>query len=519
MNTEKGTEKAQNYCTKNGHNLQLFLSDKIYFYIRNNKKETPTNIYFSVSVCGKKLRLSAHVKVYPSQWENKRQKAVVSNLFCQLDNSNNQIVNERIEQITAKYKDIVISAKEEENPKDFVLTQIFATFVQSNKKSNHMKRNKEKLTKKLKELNISDIGAKQRTKINRENSIALLESFFMEKNISDSYDSITFQNWTLFKDFLLKKKNKRNQSYTISTLKENLARLLTLFNLYNKTTNERIDIQYLDKKLTHTKLNKEQKESKEYIFKLDQLKEIYKIQLPNKTMQKAKDFYVFFCLTGCRISDMEKILKGKYTEEQRKGILYLDYDTEKNNIKAHAPIKYPESIDMYNRIKNGEFKHTNIKSLMNNYLKIAFKEFFYETQTKTTLTSNGITEEKKYVWQLLHPHGGRHNFVSMMCNEEHIDKNLVKEMTGHTDDTMIENVYWHKENEDILNSISDSFNKTKETENVFETNVLEAIEEVIEDLSELIINSNKPNPIQKIIEDMKPKNISTEILFNRELKK
>ena len=56
-------------------------------------------VYAVFTHMGKREKISIGVKIYPNQWNSKRQLAIISNLQTELDNNNNRIVNDRIKQV------------------------------------------------------------------------------------------------------------------------------------------------------------------------------------------------------------------------------------------------------------------------------------------------------------------------------------------------------------------------------------------------------------------------------------
>ncbi len=66
------------------------------FYLRRSTSSGPRKIYFVAFIEGKQYRYSTGVRVYPKQWNSKKELAVVSNTLSKQDNQNNMIANERL---------------------------------------------------------------------------------------------------------------------------------------------------------------------------------------------------------------------------------------------------------------------------------------------------------------------------------------------------------------------------------------------------------------------------------------
>ena len=66
------------------------------FNLRQPKSDKPTSIFAVVYIKGKQYRFSTGVKVYPHQWNKKKQEAYISLQLTELDNYNNGICNETL---------------------------------------------------------------------------------------------------------------------------------------------------------------------------------------------------------------------------------------------------------------------------------------------------------------------------------------------------------------------------------------------------------------------------------------
>ena len=88
---------------------QLFISEiSCNFNLRRPKVvNKPTNVYCVVYVGGKQHYFATGLKVLPSQWNKKKQIAEVSNTLTTLDNRNNNILNEKINQLRGYYKEYI----------------------------------------------------------------------------------------------------------------------------------------------------------------------------------------------------------------------------------------------------------------------------------------------------------------------------------------------------------------------------------------------------------------------------
>ena len=60
---------------------------------------SPLGMYKNLIELNKQIKLSTGVRVYPDQWNVKKQEAYISCRLTELDNENNTIVNEKISKL------------------------------------------------------------------------------------------------------------------------------------------------------------------------------------------------------------------------------------------------------------------------------------------------------------------------------------------------------------------------------------------------------------------------------------
>ena len=83
---------------------QIFFDFRLNFNLLNSDTKKATTIYAVVYYKRKQYRINTEVKVYPSQWNKKRQLAVISAKQTKLDNYNNTIVNDKLRLILLSFE-------------------------------------------------------------------------------------------------------------------------------------------------------------------------------------------------------------------------------------------------------------------------------------------------------------------------------------------------------------------------------------------------------------------------------
>ena len=84
---------------------QVFLDFSLNFNLRQTKKNMPTIIYALFTFRGRQYKVNIGAKVYPTQWNKRKQIATISNGQTRLDNHNNEIVNKKIRSLLAIFEE------------------------------------------------------------------------------------------------------------------------------------------------------------------------------------------------------------------------------------------------------------------------------------------------------------------------------------------------------------------------------------------------------------------------------
>ena len=77
------------------------------FNLRKPNGKKPTNIYMVVRMNGKQYKLTTGLKVYPSQWNKRKELAYISEILSTTDNENNVIVNKKISDLKKSFLDFI----------------------------------------------------------------------------------------------------------------------------------------------------------------------------------------------------------------------------------------------------------------------------------------------------------------------------------------------------------------------------------------------------------------------------
>ena len=462
--------------TKNGNDKQVFLQQGIRFNLRqSHDTDKPTIIYCVLRQNGKKYMFNTAVKVMPSQWSRKRQQAIVSNEFSELENRNNTIANDRLKAIRQHYTDTI---REIQNNPDKISNLITIFAEDLNIRSMARKKNREQaFTEQLNLININDI-AEEKTKETREQSVAKWKSFIEEQGIADTADNLTYNNWEKFSSWLLMQKQKNGKNFAISSINLYQNYFKALIKRWNKQhPNTPINTQVLSNTKPHKQLTTEQKQSKYIILSSEQIEQAFSTHLQKQQQETAKNLFIFQCLIGCRTSDLKKIIKGEFKTKDINGLIYINYHSKKTNEEAFTPLLTETAKELFEWVKSLKSFPFKYDKEYNQAIKQAFKELGFTQETEyTEQRGTDIVTGHAPIYQLLHPHTGRHIFATLMYYKG-VPLTQVKLMTGHKDTEILSAVYSKLDNNKELENLTKALQakQPKQAENKPFTALLETI--------------------------------------------
>lgn len=175
-------------------NAQVFINEiGCSFNLRQPKSERPTNVYFVTRIQKKAIKFSLGVKVYPDQWNIKKQQAYISCRLTELDNENNAIVNKQIEKMKlyfSEYKQYLCEHPEEIEDRAILL-------LKKHLYKDIMKKRMEKAaTFIMKQIIQEKKRLKDSSKEQYYQSINKFEKFLKDNSIPDTWESMNL-NCTL----------------------------------------------------------------------------------------------------------------------------------------------------------------------------------------------------------------------------------------------------------------------------------------------------------------------------------
>ena len=447
---------------------QVFLDFSLNFNLRQTKKNMPTIIYALFTFRGRQYKVNIGAKVYPTQWNKRKQIATISNGQTRLDNRNNEIVNKRIRSIFAVFEEKKSYLCENLERIDFLFEEMRQA-INPNLKTRYtiMKDNNQlSATLILSQMAERNIPSENSRKIYL-GYVTAFKEYLEAKGISNRLSAINTDVLEDYQQFLLD----RNPT-KIKTLLNKVKGIVTLINHANKDKAIKANINTNGITYLEDKRSKEQKKSKQVPLTEGQLLAIYNCTDLNAKESEAKDLFICQCLLGQRISDLPKIFKGEYA------ITLLD---DENEVISFTVQKTREEATLYlfpvvkeilERYKQTGFKHIDLliedekivrrnEAKLNRTIKQVCKKVGLDSDViYVEQIGEDVVEKKKKLFEMIHTHIARHTFITLMCRLG-VSKEDVIIATAHTDTTMIDDVYLHETVNDKGTRLINSLKKIK----------------------------------------------------------
>ena len=430
---------------------QVFLDFSLNFNLRQTKKNMPTIIYALFTFRGRQYKVNIGAKVYPTQWNKRKQIATISNGQTRLDNRNNEIVNKRIRSILAVFEEKKSYLCENLERIDFLFEEMRQAINPNLKTRYTIMRDNNQLSATL---ILSQMAERN---IPSENSrkiylgyVAAFKEYLEAKGISNRLSAINTDVLEDYQQFLLDRNPAR-----IKTLLNKVKGIVTLINHANKDKAIKANINTNGITYLEDKRSKEQKKSKQVPLTEGQLLAIYNCTDLNAKESEAKDLFICQCLLGQRISDLPKIFKGEYTiTKLEDGNEVISFIVQKTTEQATLHL-FPVVKEILERYRQTGFKHIDLlaedeKVIIRNEAKL--NKTIKQVCKKAGLDSDinyveqigsNIVKKRKKLFELIHTQTARHTFITLMCRFG-VPKEDVIIATAHTDTTMIDDVYLHE---------------------------------------------------------------------------
>lgn len=212
-----------------------------------------------------------------------------------------------------------------------------------------------------------------------------------------------------------------------------------IVSLINNIAEERKYMKYVKKIENISNVKEKTTEKKEKYLNVRQINTFMNYSPNGNVETKTYDIFKLMLLTGLRISDTQQLLNGEYSKGMNNTLIIKTKKTKEtaNVILTSEITRLIEKYEAY-----------TIPSSFNDNLKALFKSILpndtteYDQQKGRTVEH--VTTE---IHNIISAHWARHSFITY-CVIQGMDKDQIKSMVGHADETMINTIYGHLTAED-----------------------------------------------------------------------
>lgn len=488
---------------------QIFIKElKGNFNLRRKSSTKATPIYFVVYMDGKQHYFATGVKVYPSQWDKKKQIAVVSNTQSKLDNYNNNIVNSKLKLFTqhlSDYKSHLCN-----NPQDLCrASELLNTYFNKKNKMKHYSKGTDILSNALEYYYkyIAKKSISENTIRQSEYNLGHYFKYIKEKGITDDVSILTQESLNCYKKYLQDNSNMIDDGKRgggANSINHKCQIITLLINKVICCENDFLKYKVNPVKFNVIKESREQKEKCRFALTEEEIQLIMDCKGLTPREEINRDIFLLQIECGQRASDIVRLLKKQFTKTTTGDTTYYIIETKKE--KTPAWIEETTYIKhFFEKYKDG-YGDVNIDAIENsghiynlNIRKIAKKAALNRIVRYKDARGN-IRESK--VYEVLCSHDARHTFTTRKQKLGY-DSKTISKMTGHKDEKMINNIYGHKDDSDIAGELVAAKLRVEGKHASKNTIIYKKVDDVIEPLFIDHLNEELIRNIYKMIKTNK----------------
>ena len=396
---------------------QIFFGEvRASFNLRKPKSDKPTNIYLVCRVNGRQIRLSTGVKVYPEQWNEKKQEAYVSCRLTELDNVNNIATNEILAELKAgflEYKHYLCQHPDEIEQG----VELLRKFIYKDKVKMVKKQETENVIHWLRNAIIADKNIGESTKADYVKQIKFFEAFLNETGrYPIGFSDINLPLIKDYESYLLNKEVGKGKTTKTTTVGNKVEKIICI--LKRAEQQGMIDSHEagLDK---YKKPRSKEGDSNDIYLTEEEIGKMYALELSGMEEQ-VRDLFVLQCWIGQRFKDTQSINDGNI----------IEIIQEKTKHKVSIPL-LPIAKEILAKYENKFPIFTNQTAL--NYLtRIGKKAGITRLHTVVEHRGDEVTTKQVPVYKLIKTHTARRSFICNMLLRGY-DAHLIMKITGHND--------------------------------------------------------------------------------------
>lgn len=407
------------------------------FNLRKPKSSTPTPLYmvvYYVDDKGKAIqaKIPTRRKVHPSLWDSRKQQPIMINKGIDLTTKQLQeqaeltayIANCRILVYSEKnlnFDEIKESITQQSSNNDMSVTPQFKAATRTAKATKLISEALKKYTK--------DRQNKASTASEYQKNVKVFYNWIVETNQRDSAKALSQSSFNAFVEWMKAAGNSPQNVNKIASVIRQLIKYIA-----GSTQGSKYGIT----PVTYTPI-KQVKEEKKCELTKEEIEAFKAVKVKNDKQQYYKDVFLLQLLTGQRISDTLKLIKGDYKVQKGTPCNTIILTTIKRNTTSYIT-ETKEVTDLLEKIRSNKENETENEkdTSLTRYLKV-----FFTRANITRLTPSG-----KPLNEVISSHFARHTFVTIKLREGYKYEQVGK-MIGDSA-LMIEKVYGHPTDTDII---------------------------------------------------------------------
>ena len=409
---------------------QVFINEivKASFNLRQPKSKRPTNIYLIVRINQKQAKLSTGVKVYPDQWNIKKQEAYISCRLTESDNINNTITNKKLLELRNQFEEfkryLCDNPNKLENCWNILREYIYKdSDMRRSKKINaiHWLRNAIANDKTIK------TSGERKGASTMEMYQGQLKSFDTFLKETDKgiigFEDINLGLIKEYETYLFNRTVKKGKTTSTNTVANKCVQLIGIIKRAEAYNLIDIHESKLDR---YAKPKSRQGNENEIYLSEDDINKIYSLKLSGKE-EIVRDLFVLQCWTGQRFSDIQSLNKGIIKNTTNGQVLEI-VQTKKTH-RVTIPL-FPITTEILRKY-NFDLPTTAKNTTLNYLKKIGLKAGLTEEHIVTEDRGGKVTNSIKQRWELIGTHTARRSYISNMLKRGY-DSHLLMKITGHT---------------------------------------------------------------------------------------
>lgn len=409
------------------------------FNLRSPKAKQPTPLYMVVYYLtseGKAIqaKIPTGKKILPTLWDSRKQQPIMINKGIELTNKQLReqaeltayITQARILAYQNNFSNFEILKEKINLKENNEMSPVTQQFKAATRTAKATKLISEALASYTKDRKIKETSAKQYEKLTK-----VFYQWIVETNQRDSAKALTQSSFNAFVDYLKSNSNPSKVNKVASVIRQ----------IIKYIAGTQAGSKYNITPVTYTPI-KEVKEEKKCEILKGEIEAFRNVKVKNDKEQYYKDVFLLQLITGQRISDTLKLIKGDYKVQQGQPCNTIILTTIKRNTTAYITEtkEVTELLQAIRANKENETENEKDKSLAY-YLKVLFSR----------ASINRLTPSGKPLNKVISSHFARHTFVTQRLREGY-NFTQVGKMIGDSP-AMIEKVYGHPTDTDIIASL------------------------------------------------------------------